>query len=273
MVELLIPKQLKGKELGQYLNEKLDEIADSVISDPDLLLEFAKKWDNGFHRYSIHNILLAWAQKPNFTMLAGYKAWQKHERQVKKGERAIRILAPITKRIEDENGEPIYIIRGFMPVSVFDKSQTEGDEISVGAVDLIKGDVSFDELVKKCPIPVVIKDFGLVNGRTDGTFIWISPRDNKAAMVATLLHEWSHVWLGHCDKEPGVLYEEENRSMHEIEAECTSFVVSGFLGIVNKKSKFYIGSWGGREDEIKGRGRRIITVAENIINCIKGNRS
>lgn len=271
-MSLQIPQKLKGKELGHYLNEKLDEIADSVVSNPDLLLEFAKKWDNGFHRYSIHNILLAWAQNPQFSLLAGFKKWNSKGRRVKKGEKAIRILAPIKKRIEDEYGEPVYIINGFMPVSVFDKSQTEGNEISVGAADLIKGNVSFDELVKKCPITVVIKDLGLINGRTDGTFIWISPRDNKAAMVATLLHEWSHIWLGHCDK-PGILYENDNRSLHEIEAECTSFVVSGFLGIVNKKSKFYIGSWGGKEDEIKGRGRQIITVAENIINCINGNRS
>lgn len=273
MEQLKIPSKLKGKELGQYLNKKLEEIADSVVSDPDLLLEFAKKWHNGFHRYSIHNILLAWAQKPNFSLLAGFKQWNSKGRRVKKGEKAIRILAPIKKRIEDDNGEPMYLIKGFMPVPVFDKSQTEGDEISVGASDLIKGDVNFDDMVKKCPIPVRIKDLGLINGRTDGTFIWVTPRKNKAAMVATLLHEWSHVWLGHCDKESGILYENDNRSMHEIEAECTSFVVSGFLGIVNKKSKFYIGSWGGREDEIKGRGRRIITVAEHIINCINGYRS
>lgn len=152
-----------------------------------------------------------------------------------------------------------------MPVSVFDVSQTDGPEISIGCSDLIKGEVSFEELVKACPIPIVVKDLGLTNGRTNGNIIWISPRDNEAAMVATLLHEWSHCWLGHCDKEPGILYEDDNRSLQEIEAECCSFIISSFLGIDNRKSKFYIGSWGGNEDKIKGRGRKLITISERII--------
>lgn len=266
MKMLKIPK-LKGKELAAYLSTELDKLADEVITEQNLLLEFMKKWNNGFHRYSIHNIILAWAQKPDFTLLSGYKTWQKHGRQVKKGEHAIRILAPIKKRIEDENGEPAYIIKGFMPVSVFDKSQTEGDEISVGCSDMIKGEVNFEKLVKQCPIPIVIKDLGLTNGRTDGSIIWISPRDNEAAMAATLLHEWSHVWLDHCNNS-GILYEEDNRSIQEIEAECCSHIISCFLGLDNEKSKFYIGSFGGDKDKLKGRGRGIITVAERIINSI-----
>lgn len=76
-----------------------------------------------------------------------------------------------------------------MPGSVFDKTQTAGPEILVGASHLVHGDVSFDKLVKACLIPVVIKDMGLINGRNDGSIIWISPRDNEAAMVATLIHE------------------------------------------------------------------------------------
>lgn len=72
MIQLEIPN-LRGKELGQYLNEKLEEIADEVVTSPDLLLEFVNKWENGFHRYSISNIILAGSQKPDFTLLAGYK--------------------------------------------------------------------------------------------------------------------------------------------------------------------------------------------------------
>lgn len=107
MNQLKIP-ELKGKELGAYLNNKLDEIADSVVTDPDLLREFVKKWDNGFRRYSLHNLILAWAQNPDFTLLAGFRQWNKKGRLIKKGEKAIRILAPMKKRIKDENNEDIY---------------------------------------------------------------------------------------------------------------------------------------------------------------------
>ncbi len=41
--------------MGAWFNEKLDELADEIVTDPDLLLEFAKKWQNGFHNYSFHN--------------------------------------------------------------------------------------------------------------------------------------------------------------------------------------------------------------------------
>lgn len=175
-------------------------------------------------------------------------------------ERAIRLLAPIKKRIKGDQDEDIYIIKGFMPVSVFDKSQTEGPEIDVGASDMIQGNVSFEELAKKCLIPVRIKDLGLTNGRTDGTYIWISPRSNEAEMVSTALHEWSHCWLGHLDKTE-ILHEDDTKSTHELEAESCSFIVSSFLGLDNKKSKYYLGSWGARKDQIKGRGRKIITTA------------
>ena len=42
-------------------------------------------------------------QKPDATLVAGYKAWQKNfERHVNKGEKAIRILAPAPYKIKEE---------------------------------------------------------------------------------------------------------------------------------------------------------------------------
>ena len=69
-----------------------------------------------FHRYSINNSLLIALQKPDATLVAGYKAWQEHKRQVKKGEKSIRILAPQTYTVreerdvtkKDENGNFIF---------------------------------------------------------------------------------------------------------------------------------------------------------------------
>jgi hypothetical protein len=113
MDKLEIPRKMKGKELTKFLTTKLDELADNVCQDPEQLLEFAKKWNNGFHIYSFNNTILAWIQRPDFSLLAGYKAWKGRGRQVKKGERAIRILAPMVKKIKDDDGDESVIIRGF----------------------------------------------------------------------------------------------------------------------------------------------------------------
>lgn len=48
-----------------------------------------------FHEYSVNNSILIFMQMPQATMVAGYQAWQnKFKRQVKKGEKGIKILAP-----------------------------------------------------------------------------------------------------------------------------------------------------------------------------------
>jgi N-terminal domain of anti-restriction factor ArdC len=48
-----------------------------------------------FHNYSFGNILEIARQKPDATRVAGLYAWNQIGRKVKKGERGIRILAPI----------------------------------------------------------------------------------------------------------------------------------------------------------------------------------
>lgn len=260
-----IPKELKGKELTAFLVSKLDELADSICQDPDELLNFVERWNNGFHSYSINNIMLAWAQRPDFSLLAGYKAWKKRGRQVIRGERAIRILAPMTRKIKSDDDEETLIIRGFRPVSVFDLSQTEGDPVDVGCSDLISGGVDFESIVKACPVHVHIKDLGLSNGNTNGKEINITPKENTAAMCATLIHEWAHVALGHCE-ESGILFETDEKS--EIEAETASYIVTTCLGLENDKSRLYIGNWGGNKAELQSRGKKIISVSESIIREI-----
>ncbi|MGB9937408.1 MAG: ArdC-like ssDNA-binding domain-containing protein [Methanobacterium sp.] len=262
-----IDKSLKGKELAKFLTAKLDEFADNICQDPDEILEFCNRWNNGFHNYSFNNLILAWIQKPDFSLLAGFWAWKKHNRQVKKGESAIRILAPLHKKIIDEDGEETYILSGFKPVPVFDLSQTEGEELDVGCSELIQGDVDFKSIIKSSPVPVKIAHLGLANGRTNGQKIELSPRKNKAAMAATYIHELSHILLGHCEGS-GILFETDDRSVKEIEAETCSYIVCSFLGIDNNKSRLYVANWGGNKEELKGRGKKIIATAEKIIRSI-----
>lgn len=83
-----------------------------------------------FRRYSFGNVLLIASQCPHATRVAGYKAWPQVGRHVRRGEKAIRILAPIViKKRDEENGEERRAVVGFRGVCVFDVSQTDGDPL------------------------------------------------------------------------------------------------------------------------------------------------
>src|SRR5436309_1691274 len=83
-----------------------------------------------FHCYSLGNTMMIAMHRPDATRVAGYKAWQKLGRQVRKGERGITILAPMPFKEKDENGEETGKVRTFFrAVKVFDLSQTDGDPL------------------------------------------------------------------------------------------------------------------------------------------------
>src|SRR3954471_21703009 len=80
-----------------------------------------------FHHYSFGNVLLILAQRPDATRVAGYRTWQSLDRHVKKGEKSIGILAPLKKKITDQDtGDERWGLYGFRRASVFDISATEG---------------------------------------------------------------------------------------------------------------------------------------------------
>ena len=101
-----------------------------------------------FTQYSFNNSILIASQKPDATLVAGYRAWEiHHDRHVRKGEKGIKIIAPMPKKTEnlvekkdpvtgktllDSNGKPVMenvVIPQYRVVTVFDVSQTEGKEL------------------------------------------------------------------------------------------------------------------------------------------------
>src|SRR5258707_7036206 len=85
-----------------------------------------------FHHYSWGNILLIYSQRPDATHIAGFHAWLRLRRFVRKGEKGIVILAPMVGRkksddhlTEDEQTR----VFGFRAAHVFDISQTDGDPL------------------------------------------------------------------------------------------------------------------------------------------------
>lgn len=259
-MQLIIPRKLKGKELTTYLVEQRDNLVDSICQNPEELDIFVRLWDNlDLHEYSFNNIILAYLQYPKVSMLAGFRKWQSFNRRVIKGEKALKILAPLTRKLKDNlRDEEAYIITGWRYVNVFDVNQTEGENLKFGHEDKVRGNISFDIIKKISPLPVIVEYSGTSNGNVTNDRILVAPKDNEASMVASFLHELGHYKLGH-------LGSDLDKEIKEIEAEVVSYIVTSYLGLENEKSKYYIGSWNGSADKLKGRGKKIISISEAII--------
>jgi len=199
-----------------------------------------------FHRYSFNNALLIGAQDPEATRVAGFATWKSLGRSVRKGERAIRILAPrMGRRIGSEDGEECRPVIGFRSVAVFDVAQTEGDELPVVCHNLEGDDPAacFDGLrgqASRLGYGVTLVELpGTANG--DCTYglrrIRVESRNHPAQQVKTLAHELAHALL-----HEGVA----DRALAELEAESTAFVVCRALGLDSGDYSFgYVASWAG----------------------------
>lgn len=255
----------------EELKARLDELANSIVTDPERLKEFTKQWSNGFRGYSMNNYLLASAQRPDFTLLAGYNTWKKKDRHIKKGEKAIWIIAPMSYKrqplevnsLSNERDESVEFIY-FRPVPVFDVRQTEGKPVEIGCPGFItSAEVDFETIAKFAPVPVRVQPAAFSNGYTDGEEIVVTEKENKAAMAATLIHEWAHIELNHV----GITTHTDTipRDIKELEAEAVSYIVCSFLGIENKKSALYLGNWSATKDKLTNQGARILKTSEKII--------
>src|SRR5262249_4281955 len=94
-----------------------------------------------FHRYSWGNCLMIFIQCPDATHVAGFHAWLKMRRFVRKGENAIVILAPMVghKKSDSEISEDGQTrLFGFRAAHVFDVSQTDGEPLPEFAT--VRGD-------------------------------------------------------------------------------------------------------------------------------------
>ena len=235
-------------DLIQSLTEGVARLADSGEWRRHLNVQ------SQFHNYSFNNVVLIATQRPHATRVAGFRAWTNVGRSVCKGERAIWIVAPMVARgrVDDDTGDD-RIIRGFKYVPVFDISQTEGDALPTICTNLTGDDPadSFDRLcgvarsfgyaVERCELPEG------TNG--DCSFkrfrIRVESRNSPAQQVKTLAHEIAHALL-----HKG----QDDRSLAELEAESTAYVVCRALGIDTGDYSFgYVAIWaGGGEAALAG---------------------
>ena len=217
-----------------------------------------------FHSYSLYNqIILCFA---GCSQVAGYKKWKELGRTVKEGGKAVWILAPWFKKVKtekDQENEEEKVLRGFFSVPVFDISQTEGEPIKRGITT--GSDIDFEELRKateKAGWTVVFKPLEIAKGgyvTSENGEITLNSNLNETENIGTLVHEWVHKELKHPDN--GTPYR-----VAEQQAETATYLVCKVLGI-ERKSVFYLKSWGLSENILKDFGK-VNEVTKKIISAL-----
>jgi hypothetical protein len=230
-------------ELMNEIESKLKDLA--LETDEFKRSEFFKQYlevMSKFWKYSYHNQLLICCKMPDATRVAGFRTWKELNRNVKKGSKAIRILAPYKKKVTETDSltseEKEKRITLFIAVNVFDISQTEGEALP--DIDIaVTGDNYKDfldnlsSLCKEKNIEVNFKNLGIngIYGYSKGGQIAITNTESINTQVNTIIHEIAHELL---HKENKIFSKQEK----EIQAEGTAYVVTKHFGLENKSFNY-----------------------------------
>ena len=257
----------------QTNKERLKDITDSIergiqdLFQSDKYAQYLRTMSR-FHKYSVNNTMLIYMQKPDATLVAGFNKWRdQFERNVMKGEKGIKIIAPtpFKKKIEEQKLDPDtklpmldadgkvimeekeIKIPMFKPVTVFDVSQTQGKPLPQLASDL-QGNVQnyevfMEALRRASPVPI---DFKPIRDGSDGFFsldnqsITIREGMSEVQTVSAVVHEIAHSKLHNNVGDE----QQKDRNTEEVEAESISFAVCAYYGIATGENSFgYIAAW------------------------------
>jgi len=233
-----------------------------------------------FHHYSFGNVVWLSIQSHERgvtpTRFAGFNAWKKLGRNVKKGEKSFKVLAPVmVKYTKADTEDKKYVLRGFKVVSTFEQCQTEGKEISEpelctklqgSSEETLSTYAKLAGFAVKRGWSVEKGDTGAANGFADlyGKRIVVSPTLSDLQSLKTLCHEVAHSML-HAD-DIGAHGQDER----EVEAESVAFIVLNALGFDSASYSFgYVAIWSkGNIELVKKTGERVQRASKTILEAL-----
>ncbi len=231
-----------------------------------------------FHMYSPNNVALIHAQRSAATRVAGYRAWQSLGRQVRKGERGIRIVVPHRARIESEeegSGSRQEIVTGWGIGHVWDVAQTEGEPLAVPPIHgALTGDVTVAAIVReeligwlrREGVTLVRKETGRANGYYLSRTREIAIHHHLTGIreLKTLVHEAAHFAADHA---AGVQWEDA-----ETVAEGAAYTVLSHFDLDTSGYSFgYVADWARDLAVVRRNLAAIQQVAHRLIVAIEGD--
>ena len=247
-----------------------------------------------FHSYSFNNTLLIAMQKPDASLVAGYGTWKQANRYIKKGEKAIKIIAPcpykkeVDKPVVDKDGNAVIGADGnpvtekaeqqymsFTVANVYDISQTDGEPLEIAhKLDAsVDGYDDFIEALRRfSPVPIEIQPIsGAANGYYDSQDkkIVIDSDMSEAMHCKTGLHEITHALLH--DRDTGS--EKDNMPdarTREVQAESVAYTVANYYGLSTESYSWgYIAGWSSTKEMSELRASMLV-IQETAHQMIMG---
>lgn len=292
-MEEFIDSEDKENIIQNLSDKNISELLDSLKNGVTNLIDSERykqflNFTSHLYKYSPNNTLLIAAQKPDATYVGSYSFWKEQNRYVKKGEKAIRIIAPIMKKkkqnitmlganglpLLDSNGNIVNgsvnenVVVGYHTVPVFDISQTDGQPVPK-LLNTLSGSSEvaekiIDTITKISEVPISydnIRENGYYDSELREIVVKESLDNNQKAK--TLVHEYTHSILHN-----RVDDYQQNRDKYEIEAESTAYIVSKHYGLDTSEYSFgYLVGWsaGKSLDEYEESLNLIHKAAKNII--------
>lgn len=289
------------KEKLQEITERLEKGVKDIFAS-DKYKEYLSVMSK-FHHYSFRNMLLILFQKPDASMIAGYGAWQKNfKRQVRKGEKGIKIIAPAPYKVQKEtamldqktkqpvfgaDGKPVMqtidiTIPAYKVTTVFDISQTDGEPLPQLGVDKLQGSVDnyknfYAALEKVSPVLIGFEQIESgANGYFSSAEQRIAVQENMSELqtLKTLIHEVAHAKLHNItpDEVKDLPPEErKDRQTKEVEAESIAYTVCMHYGLDTSDYTFgYVAGWSSTKElpELNASLSVIQKTANEIISGI-----
>ena len=233
-----------------------------------------------FHNYSFRNLVMIWSQREDATRVAGFRAWQKLGRMVKKGEKGIAIFAPMPFKQKEKNegsrnrtakgerkSDEEVTMMGFKVVHVFDISQTEGDPLPEPSKVTGKVGVNLERIqrvVLDSGIELKFEQLDGAHGYSVGGKVVIDQSLSDAEKFQTIAHELAHERLHQGERKTVA-----TKTVKETEAEAVGFIVSQAFGLDSvTHCADYIQLYDGNADTLRESLSHIQKTAQWIIESI-----
>lgn len=268
---------MKAEDARKIADPALKNLTDALKSGKSERLTQYLAMLGRFHHYSFGNVLLILSQKPDATRVAGFGTWKQMGRHVRKGEKGIVIIAPMSIRPKDDqreaarDGERAKPVLRFRGVYVFDVSQTDGQELP--ELSRVSGDpehhlAAIKEAVRARGIELSYGDLPPgADGVSRGGRISIRSGLDPANEFSVTVHEFAHELLHRGDQRPG------SKTVRETEAEATAFVVCQAIGLeTGTAARDYIQLYDGKSETLAASLDRIQHAAAEIIAAIRSPR-
>jgi hypothetical protein len=263
---------MKTDQAKAIADSALQQLADSLQSGNSEQLTRYLAAAAQFHRYSFSNVMMIVTQRPDATHVAGFHAWLKLKRFVKKGEKGIAIIAPMIFRKEAEPNEKEKPVLRFRVVYVFDIAQTDGEPLP--EFSAISGDpahhlAELEAYIIRCGITIAEGDVpGSALGVSRGGTIGIASGLSPAQRFGVLAHELAHEKLHRKSDRPA------SKLVCETEAEAVAFVVCHAIGLdAQAASADYIRLYQGDAKTLAASLDRIQRTAAEIIAAVLGEEN